>query len=142
MGVDKSEDAMRAAKRALEMHKRDNSEIVVFHSVIHKLTDLKPILESGSGMTLSYKIYQNQIDLANQVLNQVKAIFDEADAPIETRLIHYKEPHEYIKERVKEEGFDLVILGCKGEHSKLEKVMGTVPEKVLEDTPCDVLVVK
>jgi nucleotide-binding universal stress UspA family protein len=133
---------MRAAKKALEMHKRDKSEIVVFHSVIHKLMDLRPTLESGPGMTLSYKIYQNQIDSANKVLNQVKAIFDEADAPIETRLINYKEPHDYIKERVKEEGFDLVILGCKGEHSKLEKIIGTVPEKVLEDTPCDVLIVR
>ena len=47
---------MRAAKKALELYKRDNSQIVVFHSVIHKLTDLRPTLESGPGMILSYKI--------------------------------------------------------------------------------------
>jgi nucleotide-binding universal stress UspA family protein len=126
----------------LELKKKDNSEVVVFHSIVHKLTDLEPILGNEPGMTLSYQIHQNKIDIANKLLNNVKDLFKKSNASIETRLINYKEPHEYIKEQVKKEGFDLVILGCKGVHSRVQKVIGTVPEKVLNETQCDVLIVR
>jgi nucleotide-binding universal stress UspA family protein len=72
----------------------------------------------------------------------VERLFEEAGAPIDTRVIFDKEPDDYIKEQVKEEEFDLVILGCKGEHSTIKRVIGTVPEKVLNDVACDVLIAR
>lgn len=76
------------------------------------------------------------------MLDQVKTIFNESNGSVETRLINYREPSDYIKEAVKEELFDLVILGCQGEHLRVQQVLGTVPEKVLNETPCDVLIVR
>lgn len=142
IGIDNSEDTFRAAKRALELHKRDNSEVVAFHSVVHRLTEIQPEIGKISGRTLSYQIHQDQINAGKKALNQVNTIFDDSNAPLETRLIDYKEPSEYIKEKVEEEGFDLVILGCQGEHSRIKRVIGTVPERVLNDVPCDVLIVR
>ena len=112
VGVDSSEDAIRAAKKALEYAIRDNSDVVVFHSIVHKLTELTPIIGKVSGTSLSYQFHQDQIDTANRILNDVKNLFDKSNAKVETRLINYKEPSDYIKEAIKEEGFDLVILGC------------------------------
>jgi nucleotide-binding universal stress UspA family protein len=106
------------------------------------LTEIQPKINKTTGTTISYQIHQDQITSGKNSLEKVKKLFDEANISIETRLINYKEPSEYIKEKVKEEGFDLVILGCKGEHSRVQRVMGTVPENVLEKVPCDVLIVK
>ena len=142
IGVDTSEDAMRAAKKALDYYIKDKSEIVVFHSILHKLTQLTPTIGKVKGTNLSYQIHQDQINQAKNVLEEVKMFFNKSNAPIETRLINYKEPSDYIREAVKEEGFDLVILGCKGEHSRVERVLGTVPERVLNETACDVLIVR
>ncbi len=42
-----------------------------------------------------------------------------------------------------EENFDLVILGCRGKHSKLKRTfLGTIPDKVINNAPCDVLIVR
>jgi nucleotide-binding universal stress UspA family protein len=116
--------------------------VVIFHSIVHKLTQLTPIIGKVSGTSLSYEFHQDQIDTANRILDDVKTLFDKSNAKVETRLINYKEPSDYIKEVVKEEGFDLVILGCQGEHSRVQRVLGTVPERVLNDTSCDVLIVR
>lgn len=133
---------MRAAKKALEYIIRDNSEVVFFHSIVHKLTELTPIIGKVSGTSLSYQFHQDQIDTANQILDDIKTLADKSNVKIETRLINYKEPSDYIKEAVKKEGFDLVILGCQGEHSRVQRILGTVPERVLNETSCDVLIVR
>ncbi len=140
--IDNSDEAFRAAKRALSLHKRDNSKVVAFHSVVHKLTEVTPIIGKTSGTTLAYQIYHDQINAGKNALNQVKTLFDESNVPLETRLIDSKEPFRYIKEKVEEEGFDLVILGCRGEHLRIKHIIGTVPERVLNDVPCDILVVR
>lgn len=142
MGVDNSKAAFRAAEKALEFHLKEKSKVVVFHSIVHKLTDLTPIISKDSGTNLSYQIHQEKIELAKKVLDQVKAIFDKSNSVVETRLINYKEPSDYIKEVVMEEIFDLVILGCQGEHLRVQQILGTVPERVLNETPCDVLIVR
>ena len=133
---------MHAAKKALEYGLRDNSEVVAFHSIVHKLTQLTPIIGKVSGTSLSYQFHQNQIDMANKILEDVKSLFDKSHVKVETRLVNYKEPSDYIKEAVEEEGFDLVILGCRGEHSRVQRVLGTVPERVLNETSSDVLIVR
>ncbi len=44
---------------------------------------------------------------------------------------------------MEEENFDLIVLGSKGEHSKLEQIFsGTIAQKVVNDVPCDVLIVR
>ena len=44
---------------------------------------------------------------------------------------------------MKEEGFDLVVIGTKGIHSKLRQILlGSVAQRVVKNAPCDVLVVR
>ena len=143
IGIDESEDAMRGANRALEMAKTDKTEVVAFHSVVHRLTEIAPIMGSGDyPSTISYQLHRDQVKAAERALDKVKSMFEKSGAKIETRLIYDKRPGDYIKETVKEEGFDLVILGCNGEHSKMKRILGTVPEGVLNDVPCDVLIIR
>lgn len=78
-----------------------------------------------------------------KTLEDAKKEFAEFGIVIETRLVEDNDPDEYAIEAVKEEGFDLVALGCKGHHSKLRRVfLGTVAQKVVNEADADVLVVR
>ena len=70
-------------------------------------------------------------------------MFDEAKMPVETHLIEDEDPEDYIERMVREEGFDLVVIGTKGIHSKLRQViLGTVATRVIKHVPCDVLIIR
>ncbi|MHA2181932.1 MAG: universal stress protein [Promethearchaeota archaeon] len=145
VGVDGSDHAMKALNKAIELHKRDNSEIVVFHSVIHKFSDFTPIMTQNvypEGKII-YELREDRVKQAHELLDEVKNVFERANVLVETRLEYDIGPQYYIARQVKNEGFDLVLLGCAGEHSKLKRTfLGTVPEYVLNNANCDVLIVK
>jgi nucleotide-binding universal stress UspA family protein len=145
LGIDNSDHAMRAVDKAIDLYKRDNSEVVVFHSVLHKLSDIRPTFGQVSpGETiLRYEIQQDRVKNAEALLAKVKKKFDEASVPVETRITYDIGPQYYIEKQIDKEGFDLVLLGCAGEHSKLKRtLLGTVPEYILNHANCDVLIVK
>lgn len=168
VGTDGSENSERALKKADEIRIKWDSQMVVFHSTNHKMpkptisltTPYPTMMNYTAGIltvpnneehALQYEIpkedyekivegYKNQgvkiIDRAKQTLN-----FEEEN--VKYRLIVDIDPEDYIIEQAEEEGFDLVVLGCKGEHSKLERVfLGTVSTKVLNEASCDVLVIR
>ena len=145
LGVDASEDAMKAVDKVIEIAKRDNAEVVVFHSVLHRVTDIKfgMVTNVAIGSPLSYEIHGDKAKDAHNLLKNIKEKFSKEGKDIETRVIYDFGPQYYIEERVREEGFDLVVLGCRGEHSKLKRtVIGTVPEYVINHADANVLIVK
>lgn len=145
LGVDASEDAMKAVDRVLEIAKKENSEVVVFHSVLHRVTDIKFGMGTNLaiGSSLSYEIHGDKAKAADDLLKKIKEKFSKEGRDVETRIIYDFGPQYYIEEHVKKEGFDLVALGCRGEHTKLKRtVLGTVPEYVINHADTDVLIVK
>jgi nucleotide-binding universal stress UspA family protein len=145
LGMDQSYNSIHAAKKAIEYQKRDNSEIIGFHSVLHHLSEvnLNPFYPTGEGGSISLTIHKDYIKKGEDILNELKKLFKESNAKVETRLIFDIPPEDYIKKAVEEEGFDLVILGSKGHHLKLSSiVLGTIPNKVIKNVSCDVLVVR
>ena len=145
VGVDRSDHAMKAINKAIELYNKNNSEIVVFHSVIHKIADFAPIMTQDiyPGGRIIYELRNNRENEGQELLDEVKGIFEEAHVPVETRLKYDIGPQYYIERQVENEDFDLVLLGCAGEHSKLKRTfLGTVPEYVLNNASCDVLIVK
>ena len=63
--------------------------------------------------------------------------------PVEVRLVEDKKPDEYMYEAIEKEDFDLIVLGCQGDHSKLRRIfMDTIPDKVLNQASADVLIVR
>ena len=145
---------MRAVEKAIEFQKNENSKIVVFHSVVHHFSEFLSNMETSGGLynappsyndsgLISFQIRQSVVDEGKKLLKQVEEIFNKAGAVVETRLIFDIEPQYYIKKQVREEEFDLVILGCKGHHSKLRRTfLGTIPEYVINNTDKDVLIIK
>ncbi len=151
LAVDGSEDSNRAIKKTIELQKKFDSKVVVFHSVEHqmipKIIPLGYPFGGANFYTVPYSDYESirreHIKKGENILKEAKEFFEKAELSVETRLIEEYHPDEYIKEVVEKENFDLVILGCKGHHSKLKQVfLGTVATKVLNDTPCDVMVIR
>ncbi len=77
------------------------------------------------------------------LLQERLGLFNNEELPVETRLISEEAPEEYIEKIVKEEGFDLVVIGTRGIHSKLNQLLlGTVAQRVAKHAPCDVLIIR
>ncbi|TFG01308.1 MAG: universal stress protein [Promethearchaeota archaeon] len=146
-GLDGSENSNRAAKKVIELQKKWNCNVVIFHSIKHpKKIFLYPLVLTasfGSCYTTEINFLTEYEKEAKKILRDNKKIFDEAQVPVESRLIKDENPEDYIERVVKEEGFDLVVVGIKGVHSKLRQIItGSVAQKVIKHTPCDVLIVK
>jgi len=119
VGIDESEDSLRAAKRIKEIGK-PNSKVVLFHA-----------MENHSK------------EKTKELLSKTEEIFRGTLFLVETRIVENESPEDYIIRVSEEQNFDLVALGCKGEHSKVRRVlMGTVATKVLNEAPCDVLIAR
>ncbi|MBD3342040.1 MAG: hypothetical protein GF353_23270 [Candidatus Lokiarchaeota archaeon] len=89
------------------------------------------------------RIRREYREAGQKLLDATEEMFKNANLTIETRLIEEDDPEDYIIRIADEENFDLVMLGYKGEHSKVKQVlMGSVAEKVLNEASCDVLVVR
>lgn len=143
LAIDGSDHANNAAKQVAEFQKKWNSKVVIFHSI--KLDRLPS--EVYPDFKFLASIYSNFEELCKEagkhLLDKTKKKFDEAQSSIETRLIEDEAPEDYIKNIVKEENFDLVVLGAKGHHSKIKEILlGTVLTKVVKCVQCDILIVK
>jgi nucleotide-binding universal stress UspA family protein len=169
--MDNSDDAFRAAERTVEIVKGQNlkeinvqkddqeknvrdtnqPQIIAFHSTEHRKLSEKIALyvPSSFGATYSipvtdYRKLQEEYEVhGKKILKKIETLFDKNNIDIETRLITDQKPEDYIEKTVEEENIDLVVIGSKGEHSKLEQIFSsTIAEKVLNDVSCDILIVK
>jgi nucleotide-binding universal stress UspA family protein len=128
IGIDDSEESIRAVNRVIEIQKGSEGKVVAFHSVTHQLSKSKQekLISRGKG-----------------VLSKAGQMFEETDIPFETRLIEDQDPEDYIEKIVEEENFNLVVLGNAGEHNSLKsRLLGSIPTKVMNTISVDVLVVK
>ena len=136
---------MKAVDKVLEIAKKENSEVVVFHSVLHNIADLKFGMGSNIviGAPLNYEIQGDKVKAANELLEKIKRKFSKEGRDVETRIIYEFGPQYYIEQQVQKEGYDLVVLGCNGEHSKLKRTfVGTIPDYVINHAEADILIVK
>ncbi len=143
LATDGSLHANNAAEKAVKFQKMWNSKVVIIHSI----KDNRVPSELYQNIDTLYSKYSKIEDVykeaGERLLSKTKKMFGEAQASVETRLIEEEPPEDYIKRVVEEENFDLVILGSRGQHSKIKKaLLGTVSTKVVKNAPCDVLIVK
>jgi nucleotide-binding universal stress UspA family protein len=143
LAIDGSDNAWRAVEKVISMAKEGNaSEIVAFYSIQHR-TPLQMPLQQVYETNYYTLIMKGMEEAGKQLIETTQAKFDNEGIPVEARLITDVAPEEYIKSAVENEGFDLVVLGCRGHHSLMREIfLGTVPTRVLHTAPCDVLVVR
>jgi nucleotide-binding universal stress UspA family protein len=150
LATDGSDNANRAAERVIEFQKKWDSKVVAFHSIEHHMIPKAipfaiPMLPGQTYPipTVDYeKILKKYEKAGEKILTETKKMFDDAGMPVETRLIENEKPEDYILNILEKEYFDLIVLGSKG-HSTLERIFtGSVTQEVLNNTYCDLLVVR
>ena len=143
LATDGSFHAKNAAEQVVEFQKKWNSKVVIFHSIKHHKIPAGFFPHESLPIELYQNIEEASKKAGQHILNKTGEIFNKAGLSIETRLIEDIEPEVYIRRIVEQENFDLVVLGSKGQHSKLKEILlGTVSVNVVKSAPCDVLIVK
>lgn len=143
LATDGSTIAIRAVEKVIQIQKSWNCKVVTFHSIKHSIIPEVVVLASPAYGYLN--AFQDDLGVMREgkkLLEEIKFLFDKEGLSVETRLIEEEYPEDYITRIVKEEEFDLVVLGVKGVHSTLRKIIiGSVAENVVKHAPCDVLVI-
>jgi nucleotide-binding universal stress UspA family protein len=153
--TDGSDNSLKAAERVIELQKAFGSKIVIFHSEKHYFIQEEttrplgfPFMDFTQFSDLSkesqyLQMHEQFKQWGQNMLFKTAEIFKKANIEVETRLITEISPENYAETIVKEEKFDLVVVGCKGHHSALRKLLiGTVAEKISNNVDCDVLIVR
>ncbi|MBD3253795.1 MAG: hypothetical protein GF383_01815 [Candidatus Lokiarchaeota archaeon] len=149
VAIDQSEDSQRVIKQVIDIQKIFNSKVVVFHSIDTKVSFPMniPLVSTQTGH-MSAVVTPRKLEIerrrsAKKLLENAKELFRKNFLSVETRLIEDFEPEDYITNAIEEENFDLIVVGCKGDHSKLRRVfMDTIPNKVLNQAAADLLIVR
>jgi nucleotide-binding universal stress UspA family protein len=76
------------------------------------------------------------------ILSEAKNILDQAEVVSEVRSVKSNNPPQIITRIAEEEDFDIIVVGSRGIGRGKTFVLGSVSTKVVQDSPCDVLVVK
>ena len=167
LATDGSNHINRAASIIIGFYKKWGSQIFIFHSIKHMLEKVSPPSHGysvpyasdayfGTTSVSSPVLVREDIDpnitrlseyeiakIGESILDGKKAIFEELQVPVKTRLITKDYPEDYISRIVKKKKFDLVVVGIKGVHSKLSQIfLGSVAEHAVKNASCDVLVIK
>ena len=150
LAIDGSEDSFRAAERVKGIG-TDKTKVVIFNAIeehfYEKLATIRaaPIMSSapmGPIMTTT-ELMASKRAKAQKVLEKAKKLFRGTLVPVELRVINDEEPEDYMLNIIEEEKFDLVVIGCEGEHSTLRRIfLGTIANKLINEAACDVLIVR
>lgn len=143
LAIDGSFHSDNAVNKVVEFQKILNCKVIIIHSIKDNRTpsDHYPHVE------VLYSKYSTLDEVfkeaGKKLLKNTKKKFRTAQDLVETRLIEDFSPEDYITKIVEEEDIELVVLGSRGQHSKIKKVfLGTVSTKVAKKASCDVWIVK
>jgi nucleotide-binding universal stress UspA family protein len=127
---------------AFSIAKKFNSKVTVVHVVSHEF--MHPELKAQYQLphSILHKIDDAYLQAGKQIVRNAEEMFREAGIPVDARLVTHEDPAEYVLELVKDEKFDLVVIGNRAEHQSERYSLGSVTEKVARHADCPVLIVK
>lgn len=133
--VDGSEEAELAFKKAVNVAKRNEAELVLAHVID---TRAFQTVSSFDGM-----LAEQATEMAKQTLKDYKADAQKHGVDRVTTVIEYGSPKPIIAKQIPEEhGIELIMLGATGLNAVERLFIGSVSEYVIRNAACDVLVVR
>jgi nucleotide-binding universal stress UspA family protein len=140
--VDGSHSCLHAKMLAVSIAKKFKSKVTVVHCASHEF--MHPELKAQYQLphSILHKIDEAYLQAGKKIIRNAEEMFTEAGIDVDARLVTYEDPAEFILELVKDEGYDLVIIGNRAEHQSERYSLGSVTEKVARHAECPVLIVK
>ena len=140
--VDGSHSCLHAKMLAYSIAKKFNSKVTVVHVASHEF--MHPELKAQYQLphSILHKIDEAYLEAGKKIIRNAEEIFSEAGIPVDARLVTYEDPAEYLLELVKDEKYDLVVIGNRADTQSERYSLGSVTEKVARHAECSVLIVK
>jgi nucleotide-binding universal stress UspA family protein len=140
--VDGSHSCLHAKMLAVLIAKKFKSKVTALHVASHEF--MHPELKAQYQLphSILHKIDEAYLDAGKKILRNAEEMFTEAGIDVDTKLVSFEDPAEYILEIVKDEGYDLVVIGNRAENQSERYSLGSVTEKVARHAECPVLIVK
>lgn len=140
--VDGSHSCLHAKIFASSIARNFKSKVTVVHVVTHEF--MHPELKAQYQLppSILHRIEESYLEAGKKIIRNAEELFKEAGIEVDARLVTFEDPAEYILEVVKDEGYDLVVIGNRAEHQAEHYSLGSVTEKVARHAECPVLIVK
>lgn len=133
--VDGSSEAELAFKKAVNVAKRNNAELLLAH-----------VIDTRAFQTVSSfdnVLAEQATEMAKQTLNDYEKYAKNAGCEKVSKVIEYGAPKLMIATQIPEENdIDLIMLGATGLNAVERLFIGSVSEYVIRNASCDVLIVR
>jgi nucleotide-binding universal stress UspA family protein len=159
---DGSDHSIWSLQNAIEIGKQNNSQIIVFHAVQHYFHTVKPttyvpflgMLNAPSMSPMGQdqpsidhdseeRLFQSQKDIGTRLLAEAKKRVEAAGLKCETLLVENKGAVEATRELVENRGIDLVIVGARGVHNAIERVLlGSVTSGIVNSVCTNIMIMR
>ena len=140
--VDGSHSCFHAKMLAALIAKKFQSNVTVIHVVAHEF--MHPELKAQHRLppSILHEIENSYLKAGRKIIRNAEELFREEGIEVDARLVTYEDPAETALQLVKEEGYDLVVIGNRAKNQAERFSLGSVAEKVARHAECPVLIAK
>ena len=133
VGVDGSEDSLKAAKLAGELARQVGAHVIAV-AAFDPIPDYlgEPFWEEAAAARMGK---------AQEIFDQATAAIGEVPGGVETEMIEGR-PADAILDVAETHKVDLIVMGARGNHALSGLLLGSQSHKVLNKAPCPVLIAR
>nr|MDO8085506.1 universal stress protein [Candidatus Sigynarchaeum springense] len=159
---DGSDHSVWGLQNAIEIGKQYNSQIIVFHSIQHyfhtvKATTSIPFLGMLSTSSMApmerdqlaidtdaaERVFQSQKSIGERLLSEAKKKVEAAGLKCEAVLVENMGPVEAARDLVEKRGIELVIVGARGVHNAIERILlGSVTSGIVNSVCTNIMIIR
>jgi nucleotide-binding universal stress UspA family protein len=140
--VDGSHSCLHAEELAAAIAKNFKSKVAVIHVVSHDLLHAGLELRYQVPPSVRAEITDWLLQKGKTIVWDAEALFKEESVEVDARVVEYEDPAETVLRVAKDEGYDLVVMGNRGETEAEVFSLGSIAEKVSRHAEGPVLIVK
>ena len=140
--VDGSHSCLHAEELAAAIAKNFKSKVTVIHVVSHDFLHAELELRYQVPPSVRTEITNWLFQTGKKIVWDAEALFKEEGIEVDARVVEYEDPAETVLQVAKDEGYDLIVMGNRGETEVEVFSLGSIAEKVSRHAECPVLIVK
>lgn len=154
VAFDGSDHATWALKKAMQIAKQQGSEIIVYYAIQHNFRSMRtlpiPFLTNfyqqdplAVNEETEAMVYESHKNAGRRILKEAGDLLEKADIKHDLVLVENSGAVDAAKELVEAKAIDLVIVGARGVHSTLERlILGSVSSGIVNSVCSNILVMR
>lgn len=140
--VDGSRSCLHAKMLASSIANSFKSKVTVVHVVSHEFMHPELKAQYRVPPPILRRIDELYFEAGKKIIKNAEDLFREEGIQINARLVTHEDPAENVLQLVRDEGYNLVIMGNRAESQTERFSLGSITEKVARYSNCPVLIIK